>query len=50
MDPLTLDLSVYRRFEFASPPVGVNFLFEKPEGTERLEGEGAFLRHDRRGA
>ena len=37
MQPLTLDLSIFRRFEFTSQPVGVNFLFEKPEGIERLD-------------
>lgn len=42
MDPLTLDLSIYRRFEFTSPPVGVSFLFEKPEDMERLDKRVAF--------
>ena len=42
MDPLTLDLSVYRRFGFTSPPVGVRFLFEKPEGLERLDARVPF--------
>jgi uncharacterized protein (DUF169 family) len=42
VDPLTLDLSVYRRFEFTSPPVGVNFLFERPEGIERLDKQVPF--------
>lgn len=37
MEPLTLDLSVYSRFGFTSPPVGVNFLFDRPEGIERLD-------------
>lgn len=42
MDPLTLDLSVYERFGFTSPPVGVNFLFDRPEGMERLDGRVPF--------
>jgi uncharacterized protein (DUF169 family) len=42
MQPLTLDLSIYGRFEFTSPPVGVNFVFEKPEGIERLDTKVAF--------
>lgn len=42
MKPLTLDLSVFEKFGFSNPPVGVKFLFDKPEGIERLEGK-AFL-------
>jgi uncharacterized protein (DUF169 family) len=37
LDPLTLDLSVYRRFGFTSQPVGINFLYEKPQTVERLD-------------
>jgi uncharacterized protein (DUF169 family) len=37
MNPLTLDLSIYERFGFENPPVGVKFLFEKPEEIERLD-------------
>ncbi|MBN1629364.1 MAG: DUF169 domain-containing protein [Thermoleophilia bacterium] len=42
MEPLTLDLSVYRRFGFTSPPVGVKFLFDKPEGLPRLDKQVPF--------
>lgn len=42
MDPLTLDLSIYERFAFENPPVGVKFLFEKPDGIERLDTKAAF--------
>lgn len=37
MKPLTLDLSVFERFGFENPPVGVKFLFDRPEGIERLD-------------
>ena len=37
MRPLQTDLSIYSKFEFERAPVGVKFLFEKPEGIERLE-------------
>jgi uncharacterized protein (DUF169 family) len=31
------DLSVFKRFKFGRPPVGVKFLFNKPAGIDRLE-------------
>jgi uncharacterized protein (DUF169 family) len=36
MKSLQTDLSIYRKFNFESPPVGVRFLRRKPEGIERL--------------
>jgi uncharacterized protein (DUF169 family) len=35
MKPSKVDLSVFDKFDFRLPPVGVNFLFEKPEGMDR---------------
>ncbi len=37
MVPLECDLSVFHRLGLAKPPVGVKFLFAKPDGVERLE-------------
>ena len=37
MRPLQKDLSVYNKFDFEKPPVGVKFLFDKPEGIARLD-------------
>ncbi|GAI86751.1 unnamed protein product [marine sediment metagenome] len=37
MRALQTDLSIYKKFDFEKPPVGVKFLFNKPEGIERLE-------------
>jgi uncharacterized protein (DUF169 family) len=37
MRPLTQDLSIYNRFEFEKPPVGVKFLRNKPEGIEQID-------------
>ena len=31
------NLSIFNKFNFERPPVGVKFLFAKPEGIERLE-------------
>ena len=39
MEVLRTDLSIYRKFDFDKPPVGVKFSFFKPEGTERLDKE-----------
>lgn len=39
MEPLRTDLSIYRKFAFDKPPVGVKFSFFKPEGVERLDKE-----------
>lgn len=36
MRPLQTDLSVYARFDFERPPLGVKFLFFRPEGMEQL--------------
>jgi len=40
--PLTLDLSIFNKFNFERHPVGVKFLFDKPEGIERLDKTVAF--------
>ena len=37
MRPLKTDLSIYGKFDFERPPVGVKFLFKRPEGIEQLE-------------
>ena len=31
------DLSIFNKFEFENPPVGVKYLFQKPEGIKRLD-------------
>jgi uncharacterized protein (DUF169 family) len=36
------DLLVFSKFNFERPPVGVKFLFNKPEGIKRLDKEVAF--------
>ncbi len=36
MMELKTDLSIYNRFNFERPPVGIKFLFAKPESIERL--------------
>jgi uncharacterized protein (DUF169 family) len=36
MRPLQTDLSIFNKFEFERPPVGVKFLFFRPEGIEQL--------------
>ena len=42
MRPLQTDLSIYNKFDFEKPPVGVKFLFNKPEGIERLDKTPGF--------
>jgi uncharacterized protein (DUF169 family) len=37
MRPLQTDLSIWNKFQFEKSPVGVKFLFEKPEGIELLD-------------
>lgn len=37
MKPLQTDLSIFREFNFEHPPVGIKFLFEKPDGVEQLK-------------
>jgi uncharacterized protein (DUF169 family) len=37
MRPLQTDLSIYSKFNFERPPVGVKFLFFKPEGIKQLD-------------
>ena len=36
MNQIQRDLLVFKKFNFERPPVGVKFLFKKPEGIERL--------------
>jgi uncharacterized protein (DUF169 family) len=36
MKPLRTDLSVFEKFDFAKPPLGIKFLFFKPEGMDPL--------------
>jgi uncharacterized protein (DUF169 family) len=42
MRKLETDLSILRNFEFEHAPVGVKFLFSRPEGIERLDKPAAF--------
>jgi uncharacterized protein (DUF169 family) len=42
MSQLSLDLSIFNKFNFKGPPVGVKFMFHKPEGIERLDKNIAF--------
>lgn len=37
MKPLRTDLSIYKKFNFENPPVGVKFLPSRPKGIERLD-------------
>lgn len=37
MRPLQTDLSIYDKFNFEKPPVGVKFLYDRPEGIEQLD-------------
>jgi uncharacterized protein (DUF169 family) len=37
MRPLTQDLSIFSKFDFEKPPVGVKFLPTRPEGIEQLD-------------
>jgi hypothetical protein len=40
MRPLKTDLSIYGKFDFERPPVGLKFLFIRPERIDQLEQEG----------
>ena len=42
MRPLTQDLSVFNKFNFEKPPVGMKFLFHKPKGIEQIDKNLAF--------
>src|SRR5512141_120182 len=42
MRKLETDLSILRKFEFEYAPVGVKFLFSRPEGIEKLDKPAAF--------
>jgi len=37
MRPLQTDLSIYKKFNFERPPIGIKFLYHKPEGIEQLD-------------
>jgi len=37
MRQLQTDLSIYNRFEFKNPPVGIKYLYNRPEGMEQLD-------------
>jgi uncharacterized protein (DUF169 family) len=37
MAPIHRDLSIFRKFNFERPPVGVKFMLKKPEGIERIK-------------
>jgi len=37
MRPLQTDLSIFEKFKFEKPPVGVKFLFARPEGLKQLD-------------
>jgi uncharacterized protein (DUF169 family) len=37
MRPLQIDLSIYSKFNFEKLPVGVKFLFTRPEGIEQID-------------
>ena len=37
MSSIQQDLSIFNKFNFEKPPVGVKFLLNKPDGIEKLE-------------
>jgi uncharacterized protein (DUF169 family) len=37
MNDIQQDLSIFSKFGFKNPPVGIKFLFKKPEGIKRLD-------------
>jgi uncharacterized protein (DUF169 family) len=37
MNTIQQDLSIFSKFGFKTPPVGIKFLFKKPEGIKRLD-------------
>ena len=39
---MTLDYSILSKFRFSRPPVGVKFLYDRPEGTEQLRSRRPF--------
>lgn len=41
MNPLTQDLSIFKKFNFEKQPVGVKFLYRKPEGMKKLDKQMA---------
>ena len=41
LNPLKQDLSIFKRFNFENQPVGVKFLYRKPEGIRKLDKQMA---------
>lgn len=41
LNPLTQDLSIFSKFNFEKQPVGVKFLYRKPEGIKKLDKQMA---------
>lgn len=39
MGALKTDMSIYKKFNFERPPVGIKYLFHKPEGIKQLDKE-----------
>lgn len=37
MNPLTLDLSIFKKFNFEKPPIGIKLVLEKPNQIKRLD-------------
>jgi uncharacterized protein (DUF169 family) len=37
VNPLNTDLSIYKKFNFQYAPVGIKYLFDKPEGIKKLD-------------
>ena len=48
MNSIQQDLSIFNKFNFERQPVGVKFLFKKPEGIEQLDKSIAFCEMHRR--
>jgi uncharacterized protein (DUF169 family) len=42
MDSIKGELAIFNKFNFERPPVGVKFLFNRPEGVERLGKDTSF--------
>jgi uncharacterized protein (DUF169 family) len=42
MGPLQTDLSIYKKFNFERPPIGIKYLPDKPEGVQPLDKQMAF--------
>ncbi|MGD9116268.1 MAG: DUF169 domain-containing protein [Dehalococcoidia bacterium] len=42
MSPAKLDYSIFKKFDFKQPPIGVKFLLNRPKGIKKLAKEMAF--------